>query len=207
MNRTNDQKSATSSGRVDLIRSSILASPPWPFAFAHLGGVDGFDPDKGERERDEGAIVLCRLLAPECNALEAFELADRLLDASAAPVEGAREELWPVASIALEGNDRADAAGARSLTIGCAIVALVAHGRTRGDVRAKIEQNLKLRAVARLALCQVEGERQSVMIDLEVNLGRESASGATKRLSVLPPFAPAAETCARTVVESNIWTR
>ncbi len=172
-----------------------------------LGGVDGFDPDEGERERDEGAVVLGCFLAPERNALEAFELADRLLDASAAPVEGAREELWPVASIALEGNDRADAAGARSLTIGCAIVALVAHGRTRGDVRAKIEQNLKLRAVARLALCQVEGERQSVMIDLEMDLGREPTSGATKRLSVLPPLAPAAETCARTVVESNICTR
>ncbi len=39
MNRTNDQKSATSPGRVDLIRSSILASPPWPFAFAHLTAV------------------------------------------------------------------------------------------------------------------------------------------------------------------------
>ncbi len=40
MNRTNDQKSATSPGRVDLIRSSILASPPWLFAFAaHLMAV------------------------------------------------------------------------------------------------------------------------------------------------------------------------
>ena len=173
-------------------------------SFQCLGGVDGFDCDEGECQSDEGAIVLGCLLAAERNALEALELADRLLDASAASVEGAREELWPVASIALEGNDRADAAGARSLAIGPAIVALVTHSRTWGDIRPKIEHNLKLRAVARLTFCQVESKRQALVIDLEVDLGREAAPGATKRLFVLPPLAPAAETCARTVVESNI---
>ncbi len=169
--------------------------------------MDGFDADEGEGERDERAVVLDCFLTPERHTLEALELADRLLDASAASVEGSREERGPVASIALEGNDRADAAGARSLAIEPAIVALVAHGCTRGDIWAEVEQDLKLRAVACLALRQMEGKRQSVMIDLEVDLGREPASGATKRLSVLPPLAPAAETCARTVVASNIWTR
>jgi hypothetical protein len=169
--------------------------------------VDGFYTDEGECESDEGAVVLDCLLAPERNALEAFQLTDRLLDASAASVEGSRKELRPVPGIALDGNSGADAARACGLSIGGGIVALVAHCRTRGDVRPKIEQNLKLRAVARLALGQVEGEWQSLMIDLEVDLGREAASGAPERLSVLPPLAPAAETWARTVVESNIWTR
>ena len=53
----------------------------------------------------------------------------------------------------------------------------------------------------------MEGERQTVEIDLEVDLGREAAARASERLILLPPFAPAAETCARTTVESNICTR
>jgi hypothetical protein len=53
----------------------------------------------------------------------------------------------------------------------------------------------------------VEGERQTRKIDLEVDLGREAAARAPERLAVLPPFAPAAETWARTTVESNICTR
>ena len=36
---------------------------------------------------------------------------------------------------------------------------------------------------------------------------RETAARTAERLVVLPPFAPAAETCARTTVESNICTR
>jgi hypothetical protein len=40
-----------------------------------------------------------------------------------------------------------------------------------------------------------------------VNLGRQTATRAAKRLIMLPPFAPAAETWARTTVESNICTK
>jgi hypothetical protein len=40
-----------------------------------------------------------------------------------------------------------------------------------------------------------------------VDLGREAAARAAQRLTVLPPLAPAAETWARTTVESNIWTK
>ena len=52
----------------------------------------------------------------------------------------------------------------------------------------------------------MESERPSIEINLEVDLGREAPARAAQRLSVLPPLAPAAETCARTTVESNIWT-
>jgi hypothetical protein len=40
-----------------------------------------------------------------------------------------------------------------------------------------------------------------------VNLGRETATRAAKRLIMLPPFAPAAETWARTTVESALSAR
>jgi hypothetical protein len=51
----------------------------------------------------------------------------------------------------------------------------------------------------------VEVERQTVEVALEVDFRAEPASGPAKRLILLPPFAPAAETWARTVVLSNIW--
>jgi len=53
----------------------------------------------------------------------------------------------------------------------------------------------------------VEGERLAVQVDLEVDFRREPTTRAAECLPLLPPLAPAAETCARTAVLSNIWTR
>ena len=61
-----------------------------------LGGVDGFDEDEAESKGHNGAVVLGRLLAAERHALEAFELAHKLLDTGTSPVERLWEESWPV---------------------------------------------------------------------------------------------------------------
>lgn len=61
-----------------------------------------------------------------------------------------------------------------------------------------------MRSVTFLAPGQIKGDGMSVEIGLQVDFGREAASRAAKRLAILPPFAPAAETCARTTVLSNI---
>jgi hypothetical protein len=53
----------------------------------------------------------------------------------------------------------------------------------------------------------VEVERQALEVALQVDLGAEAAPRAAERLALLPPFAPAAETCARMTVLSNICTR
>jgi hypothetical protein len=53
----------------------------------------------------------------------------------------------------------------------------------------------------------MKGNWQAAEIGLQVNLGGEAATRAAERLIMLPPFAPAAETWARTTVESNICTR
>ena len=53
----------------------------------------------------------------------------------------------------------------------------------------------------------MEVERMTVEIGVEVDFGREAAARAAERLSLLPPFAPAAETWARAVVLSKHWTR
>lgn len=61
-----------------------------------------------------------------------------------------------------------------------------------------------MRSVTFLAAGQIEGDGMSVEIGLQVDFGPEAASRAAKRLAILPPFAPGAETCARTTVLSNI---
>ena len=88
--------------------------------------------------------------------------------------------------------------------MGLAVISFVTHPSARRDVGPEVEQDLKLGAVARLTFREVERERPPIEIDLEMDLSREPAARAAERLLLLPPFAPAAETWARTTVEANI---
>ena len=63
---------------------------------SNLGRVDGFDDDEAKSECDEGCKVLARFLAAERNALEALELAHKLLDTGAGAIERFWEERRPV---------------------------------------------------------------------------------------------------------------
>src|SRR5215210_3397838 len=154
-----------------------------------LGRVDGFDDDEGESECDEGSEVLVRFLAAERNSLEALELADEVFDAGAGAIGRLREERRAVLGRGLERDHRADAPFARCRAIARAIVSFVPHRSPRRDVGPKVEQDRELRAVAGLTLRKVEGQRPSIEINLEVDLGREAPAGAAQRLSLLPPFA------------------
>lgn len=100
-----------------------------------------------------------------------------------------------------DGDDTSPPAGR---AVGGRIVAFVGQGGARRDVRPDVERGFELGAVAGLSAGQMEGNGQAVEIRLEVDLGREPAPRAPERLILLPPFAPAAETCARTTVLSNI---
>ena len=101
-------------------------------------------------------------------------------------------------------DDRTYSASAGTVAIGFGVVSLVRDGRARRDVGSEIEQDFEVATVAGFAAGQMEGERQAAEIDFEVDFGREAATRTAERLIVLPPFAPAAETWARTTVESNI---
>ena len=61
-----------------------------------LGRVDGFDRDEAECQGYEGGVVLRGLLASECDAFEALEFADGLLDACPRLVEYFRKECWSI---------------------------------------------------------------------------------------------------------------
>src|SRR5690606_22792883 len=104
-------------------------------------------------------------------------------------------------------DDGADATVPRSLSIACSIIAFVGDGCARHHIGSDVEQHVEMAVVAGLAARQVERDRIAFVVGLEVDLGREAATRSAERLGFLPPFAPAADTCARTIVESNICTR
>lgn len=104
-------------------------------------------------------------------------------------------------------NDRDNAALACRLPVGPAGIAFVADGCARIDIGSEAEQDREMRCIALLAAGQIESDRMAIEIRLQVDLGGETATRASERLTFLPPFAPAAETWARTTVESNICTR
>lgn len=100
-------------------------------------------------------------------------------------------------------DDRGDGACACGGTIGKAVIAFVRDRDTRLNVRSDIERRFELRGVADVATRQMEVERIAAEIGFEVDLGPKAAARAPERLMALPPFAPAAETCARAVVLSK----
>ena len=130
-----------------------------------------------------------------------------MLDAGTASVDGLGKETGLVLLVGLARDDRDDTALACGIAIGPAGIALVADRCTWIDIGTKPKQDREMRCVALLAAGQVEGDRKAVEVGLQVDFGGEAAARAAERLTLLPPFAPAAETWARTTVLSNICTR
>src|SRR5690606_38356817 len=102
---------------------------PRIFSVGTLGRVDGFDQDEAARKGDEGRVVFAGLLAAERDALEALQLADGLLDPSAAAVERSGEEARPACGAGAVWDDGADASVTRRLPVGVRVAALVGHHR------------------------------------------------------------------------------
>lgn len=130
-----------------------------------------------------------------------------MLDAGATFVEGLGKEARLLLLIGLVRNDGDDAALACRFSIGLAGIPLVADGCARIDIGSEAEKDREMRGIALLAAGQIESDRMAIEIRLQVDLGGETAARSSERLTLLPPFAPAAETWARTTVESNICTR
>ena len=89
---------------------------------------------------------------------------------------------------------------------GVGVVALVGE-QVSGARRRARGHRLERRAVRRLAAGEVEDERDAVGITETMNFTGEPAPRAAKSLFASPPFAPAAETWPRTVVEFDAVAR
>ena len=117
---------------------------------------------------------------------------------------GAREEGWLVLFVRLVGNDGSDAARSRGVPIGLAGVAFVADDGAGLNVGPDVEQGFEVTPIKGFAAGQIEGDDIPGSVRFGVDFRGEAAARAPERLAFLPPFAPAADTCARTIVESNI---
>lgn len=167
-----------------------------------LGRVDKFEPVSccGEMEHSEEAVG--EFVVSRGDGAVDFEMTDHALDAVALAIEalvpsdcglavGARRDNGPVAACLEVGAD------------GVAVIALVPeHGL--GRALRQVDQRFVGRAVRRFASREVEGEWSAAGISETMNLTGEPAPRAAKRLFASPPFAPAADTWPRTVVESML---
>ena len=77
---------------------------------------------------------------------------------------------------------------------------------TRHDIRSDVERDLELGSIADLASGQMESDGQAIKVCLEVDFRGEPTPRTAECLILLPPFALAAETCARTTVLSKNCT-
>jgi hypothetical protein len=169
--------------------------------------VDGFNQHQPACKTDDGGVADVGLFAAHGDAFEPLELADRLFDARAKFIEALGKEATSLLGVFTTRDYRCDTTCARGDAICDAVISFVGDCDARTDVRADVERCLELGAVAGFATGQVEVERMAVEIGLEVNFGREAATRAAEGLMLLPPFAPAAETCARAVVLSKNWIK
>jgi hypothetical protein len=169
-----------------------------------LGCVDEFDQAQACSEGDDGSEVSGGLFASERDALEALEPADSLLDAGAGFVEGSCEEGRLVLFVGLVRDEGRDATRPRRFAIGLAGVTFVADDGAGSNVGSDVEQGFEVTPVEGFAAGQVEGDDVAGGVRFCLDFRGEAAARASERLALLPPFAPAADTCARTMVESNI---
>ena len=94
-----------------------------------------------------------------------------------------------------------------AFAVGVAGVAFVADDDVGLYIGFDVEQGFEVTLVEGFPTRQVEGDDGAGGVRFCVDFRGEAAARATERLPFLTPFAPAADTCARTMVELNIWMR
>jgi hypothetical protein len=164
--------------------------------------VDKFEPVSccGEMEHSEEAVG--EFVVSSGDGTVDFEMTDHALDAVALAIEALVPSDCRLA-VGARWDDGPDSASLEVGSDGIAVIALVSeHGL--GRMLRQVDQRFVGRAVRRFAACEVEGERSAAGISETMNLTGEPAPRAAKSLFASPPFAPAAETWPRTVVESML---
>ncbi len=146
---------------------------------------------------------LCQFVVAGGDGAVDFEVTDHALNAVALAVDTAVPADGGFAA-GLGRNDVADTVGLELEADRIGVVALVGD-QMAGPSVGERGYGLERRAVRRFAAGKVEGERSAPGITETVNLTGEPAPRAAKSLFASPPFAPAAETWPRIVVESTLW--
>ena len=129
-------------------------------------------------------------------------MAEHPLDAVAFPIETFAVADWG-RSVGFGRDDGFDPALLEIIADCVGVVGLVGEKSIRRLLR-KIDQRVIALAVRRFAGREVEGDGPPSGITETMNLTGEPAPRAAKSSLMNPPFPPAAETCARTVVLSML---
>ena len=132
-----------------------------------------------------------------------LEVADHAFDAVAFAVDAA-VPADRVNAMRPRRDDSANAAPVKRGADGVGVVSLVGE-QVSGACLCARGHGFEGRAVRRFAAGEMEDERDAVGITETMNFTGEPAPRAAKSLFASPPFAPAAETWPRTVVESMLW--
>jgi len=132
-----------------------------------------------------------------------LEMADHALDAIALAID-APVPADHAGAVRARWDDGPDARFAQRVADRVGVVALVGEQIGRA-LFGECGYGLERRAVRRFAAGEMEDERDAAGITETMNFTGEPAPRAAKSLFASPPFAPAAETWPRTVVESMLW--
>lgn len=164
--------------------------------------MDKFEPVSGGGQVEHAEKALGQLVVAGGDGAVDLEMTEHALDAVALAVEA----LVPADHRRAIGSRRDDGPDAARLQVGAdgvAVVALVGEQGV-GDAVGQVDQRAVGRAVRRFARREVERERAAAGITDTVNFTGEPAPRAAKSLFASPPFAPAADTWPRMVVESML---
>jgi hypothetical protein len=131
-----------------------------------------------------------------------LELAEEALDLVAFAIERLGEAGLPFA-VRLGRDVRDRTLRLDQVADGVAVVSLV--GEHDGARIEPVEQGQRSGSIVRLPRAQAEPDREALSVDDRMDLGRETAPGATETMISTPLFAVAACWCARMEVLSIIW--
>ena len=164
--------------------------------------MDKFEPVSGGGEVDHAEEAVGQLVIAGGDGTVDLEVAEHALDAVALLVE--RPVMFDFdAAVRLARNDSLDVPFGKIGADRVGIEALVGEQGVRCALW-QADQGFIGFAICRLADRQMEGERSSEGIGQAVKLTGEPAPRTAKSASMNPPFPPAAETWARTVVLSML---
>ena len=74
------------------------------------------------------------------------------------------------------GNSWRNSTCSRNLAVCLGVITLVCDNRPRFDVGAYVKQGFEMTAVTGFATCQIEGERETIQVRLDMYLGGEASA-------------------------------
>src|SRR6185437_5613789 len=160
------------------------------------------DPLSNGGQHGEAKKAACGVIVAGGDAAAVLEAVDEALDAVAQGVPGAVDRVLHAA--VLLGRDFGRCAPCPDI-LADRVAVIAAIGEQHFGIDVMLGHQIEIGgAVVGFPWRQKETDRKTRSVGPKVDLGREAAARTAKSLVLSPPFAPAAQWCARTMVLSII---